>query len=266
MAEIHPLALIEDGAEIGEGTSVAAFAVVKKNAVIGKNCRIMEHAVIASGVRMGDGNTIHQHAAVGGTPQDKSFSQDRTTYLDIGDNNVFREFTSIHNGAKTERTSIGSGNYFMTCTHIGHDCSIGNDCVFSSYSALGGHVIMGSSVNCAPGVLVHQFCRIGSYTMISPGLKIRKDVLPFTLLAGEPPRHYRLNRIGLRRAGLNSQQIKTIELAYDEYRASKTLGEYSSSQDVTVIKAFIEESSQRGIYPFLSVKSPLNTKDSNIEE
>ncbi|MBM4201077.1 MAG: acyl-ACP--UDP-N-acetylglucosamine O-acyltransferase, partial [Gammaproteobacteria bacterium] len=212
---IHPTAIVHPGAKLGKDVSVGPFAVIEDATEIGDNCQIGAQAVIHAHVRMGVDNTVHPHAVLGGLPQDLGFDPREITYLDIGERNVFREFVTISRAtAAGGATRIGSDNYLMNNTHIGHDGVLGDHNVLASGATLGGHTQVGDRVFFGGGVMVHQFCRIGSLAMLQGLAGINKDVIPFTMVGGRPGKHYRLNVIGLRRAGIDGERLRAISKAY----------------------------------------------------
>ena len=193
---IHPTAVIEDNVEIGPDCEIGAYAVIKQFTRIGARNRIFEHAVI------------------GGEPQDVKFKGE-TSYLEIGDDNLIREFCTFHraNGAG-ETTRIGSRNFFMVGVHVAHNCSIGDDNIFANDVALAGHITIEDHVFLSNNVGAHQFIRMGRYAMIGGKSKIVQDVLPFFITDGNPARVRGVNSVGLRRAGLSDEKRRVLKDAY----------------------------------------------------
>jgi UDP-N-acetylglucosamine acyltransferase len=193
---IHPTAVIEDNVEIGPDCEIGAYAVVKQFTRIGARNRIFEHAVI------------------GGEPQDVKFKGE-TSYLEIGDDNLIREFCTLHraNGAG-ETTRIGSRNFFMVGVHVAHNCAIGNDNIFANDVALAGHITIEDHVFLSNNVGAHQFIRMGRYAMIGGKSKIVQDVLPFFITDGNPARVRAVNSVGLRRAGFSEEERRALKEAY----------------------------------------------------
>ena len=193
---IHPTAVIEDNVEIGPDCEIGAYAVIKQFTRIGARNRIFEHAVI------------------GGEPQDVKFKGE-TSYLEIGDDNLIREFCTFHraNGAG-ETTRIGSRNFFMVGVHVAHNCSIGDDNIFANEVALAGHITIEDHVFLSNNVGAHQFIRMGRYAMIGGKSKIVQDVLPFFITDGNPARVRGVNSVGLRRAGLSEEKRRVLKDAY----------------------------------------------------
>ena len=255
--DIHPTAEIASTAKIGKDVKIGAYAVIEDHVEIGDNCLIESHAFIRSYVKMGSNNIVHPFAVIGGLPQDISFDKTLETYTVIGDDNVFREGFTIHRSTRAGKsTQVGSKCYFMSYTHIGHDCVVGNGCIFVTYSGLAGFVEVGDNVVFGGGAMVHQFCRIGSLAMVAGGALISKDVLPFSMVAGTPVRHYRLNLIGLRRQGIKGERLKSLSEAFLCLRKAHDLTalELPQTPENKYLQKWIASSSKRGIYRFVSDK------------
>ena len=193
---IHPTAIIEDNVEIGPDCEIGAYAVVKRFTKIGARNRIFEHAV------------------VGGEPQDVKFRGERS-YLEIGDDNIIREFCTLHRASgEDETTRIGSRNFLMIGTHVAHNCVIGDDNIFANEVALAGHIVVEDHVFISNNVGAHQFVRFGRHAMVGGKSKIVQDVLPFFTTDGNPPRVRGLNSIGLRRSGFSDSARRALKEAY----------------------------------------------------
>ena len=193
---IHPTAYIAETAVIGDNVTIGPFVVIEENVDVGAGCQLGAHAVIQPYVKMGEGNILHAHAILGGLPQDISFKADTVSWLEIGDNNVFREgFTAHRASVEDGVTVIGSDCFFMNNSHVAHDCIVGNKTIFANNVAIGGFVEIGDNVFMGGAVVVHQFCRIGSYAIVQGTTGLNKDVIPFMLIGGRPAKHYRLNTV-----------------------------------------------------------------------
>jgi len=251
---IHPTAFIAPGATLGENVSVGPFAVIEAGAVLGAGCQVGAHAVVHGKVKMGDGNVLHPHAVLGGLPQDVGFKPETDTWLEIGDNNVFREgFTAHRATIDGGRTNIGSGCYFMNNSHVAHDCSVGNNTIFANNVAIGGHVEVGNNVFMGGAVVVHQFCRIGSYAIVQGTTGINMDVIPFMLIGGRPAKHYRLNIVGLRRVGIVGENYKVLSQAFRLLKKKKSLDELQLTEEVRYLKDWLARDSKRGLHGFVDV-------------
>ena len=193
---IHPTAIIEDNVEIGPDCEIAAYAVIKQFTRIGARNRIFEHAVI------------------GGEPQDVKFKGE-TSFLEIGDDNLIREYCTFHRAnGEGETTRIGSRNFFMVGVHVAHNCEIGDDNIFANEVALAGHITIEDHVFLSNNVGAHQFVRMGRYAMIGGKSKIVQDVLPFFITDGNPSRLRGVNSVGLRRGGFSEDERRALKDAY----------------------------------------------------
>lgn len=253
-ALIHPNAYVAPNAQLGANVSIGPFAVVEDGAVVGANSQIGAHAVVHARVRMGAGNVLHPHAVLGGLPQDLGFNPETETWLDIGDDNVFREgFTAHRATAVGASTRIGSGCYFMNNSHVAHDCSVGDKTIFANNVAIGGHVEVGNNVFMGGAVVVHQFCRIGAYAIVQGTTGINMDVLPFTLIGGRPAKHYRLNIVGLRRSGIVGDDYKVLSAAFRLLRNKKSLDNLQITKELQYLKDWLAADSKRGLHGFMDV-------------
>jgi len=193
---IHPTAIIEDNVEIGPDCEISAYAVIKRYTRIGARNRVFEHAVI------------------GGEPQDVKFKGE-TSYLEIGDDNIIREYCTFHRAnGEGETTRIGSRNFFMVGVHVAHNCEIGDDNIFANEVALAGHITIEDHVFLSNNVGAHQFVRMGRYAMIGGKSKIVQDVLPFFITDGNPSRLRGVNSVGLRRGGFSEEERRALKEAY----------------------------------------------------
>lgn len=214
-SKIHPSAIIENGAEIGQEVEIGPYTCIGSHVKIGDKCRIGSHVVLEGYTTLGSENTVFQFASVGSPPQDLKYRGESTTLV-IGSKNIVREFVTLQpgtvNGLRT--TTIGNGNLFMANCHVAHDCMVGNNNVFANSSALGGHVDIGSHVILGGLVGVHQFCRIGSYSILSGGTMISVDAPPYSIVQGDRAHLCGVNVLALKRAGISSNDISEIRKAY----------------------------------------------------
>lgn len=251
---IHPTAVIANDAILGENVSISAFAVIESGVEIGANCRIGSHAVVQRYAKMGVGNILHPHAVLGGLPQDTGFKEETISWLIIGDNNVFREGCTAHRASISDgKTVIGSNCYFMNNSHVAHDCSIGNKTIFANNVAIGGHVEIGDSVFMGGSVVAHQFCRVGSYAIVQGTTGLNMDVIPFTLIAGYPAKHYRLNTVGLRRAGIIGGRYKVLSDAFRLLKKKESLEHLEETEELIYLKKWLAVKSKRGVHGFLEL-------------
>ncbi|MCQ8126899.1 acyl-ACP--UDP-N-acetylglucosamine O-acyltransferase [Methylomonas rivi] len=253
---IHPLAYVAPNAQLAAGVSVGPFAVIEDGAVIGANCRIGAHAIVHGRVKMGESNILHPHAVLGGLPQDLGFDPQTESWLEIGDNNAFREGFTAHRATKPSATTkIGSGCYFMNNSHVAHDCSVGDKTIFANNVAIGGHVEVGNNVFMGGAVVVHQFCRIGSYAIVQGTTGINMDVIPFMLIGGRPAKHYRLNIVGLRRAGIVGENYKVLSNAFRMLKNKKSLDELQKTEELQYLLDWLAVESKRGLHGFVDISN-----------
>ncbi|MGR8953083.1 MAG: acyl-ACP--UDP-N-acetylglucosamine O-acyltransferase [Gammaproteobacteria bacterium] len=251
---IHPTAYIAPDVTLGNDVIVGPFAVIESGAVLGNHCQVGAHAVVHGHVRMGAGNILHPHAVLGGLPQDTGFKPETDTWLTIGDSNVFREGFTAHRATKENgETRIGSGCYFMNNSHVAHDCRIGDKTIFANNVAIGGHVEVGNSVFMGGAVVAHQFCRIGSYAIVQGTTGLNMDVIPFMLIGGRPARHYRLNTVGLKRAGITGERYNVLSAAFRLLRHKKSLDALEETEELKLLKDWLAVKSKRGVHGFVDI-------------
>jgi len=251
--KIHPTAYVAQGAVLADNVTVGPFAVIESEVVIGANCRIGAHAVIQPYVNMGAGNIVHPQVVLGDMPQDTNFKPETVSWLHIGDHNVFREgFTAHRASVEQAVTRIGSGGYFMNNSHVAHDCIIGDKVIFANNVAIGGFVAVGNNVFLGGNVVAHQFCRIGAYAIVQGTTGLNMDVIPFTLVGGRPARHFRLNTLGLRRAGIVGERYQVLEAAFRLLRAKQPLEGLKETSELLQLKAWLTAKSKRGLHGFMT--------------
>ncbi len=212
---IHPSAIIDPSAEIGQNVSIGPFSVIGAQVQIGDGCIIGSHVSILGPTRLGSGNTVYAHACLGGDPQDKKFSGEDAR-LEIGDGNTIREFCTFNRGTGDGGgvTRIGDRNWIMAYVHIAHDCIVGNDSIFANAASLAGHVVVDDQVILGGFTLVHQFCQIGAHAFTSMSSVINRDVPPYVTVAGAMAEPRGINTEGLRRRGFSPERIRSIKRAY----------------------------------------------------
>ncbi len=214
MAKISPLAFIDPEAKIGENCEIGPFCFIDKNVEIGDNNVLMNSVTLLYGTHMGNGNTLFPGAVIGAVPQDLKFRGEESTVV-IGDNNRIRENVTIHRGTASKGTTkVGSNNLIMENAHIAHDCEVGSGVIMGNSTKLAGEVIIDDNAILSAVVLVHQFCRIGGYTMVQGGTRTSKDIPPFTMVGREPVSYAGLNIVGLRRRQFAPNIIDNIAHAY----------------------------------------------------
>lgn len=249
---IHPTALVDPGARVGDNVSIGAYSIIGAEVEIGEGTTIGPHVVIESNTRIGRDNRIWQFASLGAAPQDKKFHGE-SSRLEIGDRNVIREFVSFNRGTEEGGgvTRIGDDNWLMAYVHIAHDCIVGNNTIFSNASSLAGHVTVDDWVILGGFTLVHQFCQIGAHAFTAMGAIINRDVPPFVTVAGSFAEPKGINSEGLRRRGYSSERIMSIKRAYRTlYNSGLPLSEArtelaraaETAPDVRLMLDFIERS------------------------
>ncbi|MDF1756986.1 MAG: acyl-ACP--UDP-N-acetylglucosamine O-acyltransferase [Legionellaceae bacterium] len=208
-------AIIDPSAKIAEGVSIGSGTIIGAGVEIGAGTWIGPHVVIQGPTVIGERNKIFQFSSIGNDPQDKTYHGELTK-LEIGDDNIIREFCMISRGTAKGNgvTKIGNDNFFMAYAHVGHDCVVGNHVVMVSYSALSGHVIVDDFVNIGAYAAVHQFCYVGAYAFIARATYVTKDVLPYVMIAGHSTNACGINTVGLRRGGFSSEAIDNLRRAY----------------------------------------------------
>lgn len=254
--DCHPTAVVQDGAQIAEGVRIGPYCVVGENVSIGRDTVIEPHVVIAGYTTIGERCRIFPYASIGMEPQDLKFQGEVST-LTIGNENVFREFVTIHRGTALGggRTVIGNGNLFMAYTHVAHDCAVGDKTIFGNAATLGGHVVVEDHATVSASSGVHQFCRVGSYSFVGGYSVVTKDVLPFSKVVGNRARLYGVNAIGLERRGFTRERIENIHAAFRILRNSglnvtqaieKLKEKCTLDDDIRALMTFVEASS-RGV-------------------
>jgi len=227
MARIHPTALVDPAAHVAPDAAIGAYSIVGAGVVIGAGTVVGPHVVVTGRTIIGMRNRIFQFASIGDVPQDRKYGGEPTTTT-IGDDNVFREYVSIHAGTAQDRgdTKIGNGNLFLAYTHVAHDCVVGNFTTFSNNAQIAGHVRIDDWVVMGAYSGVHQFGRIGAHAMIGTFAAVLQDVPPFTTVSGFPAKPHGTNSEGLRRRGFTSADILEVKRAYKAlYRENLTLDE-----------------------------------------
>lgn len=225
MNQIHPTAVIEDGAKLQDTVSVGPHCFIGSGTTIGDGCVLEANVVIAKNVQIGKGNHFFPNCIIGGQPQILNLRPDaKLGGLVIGDNNAIREMVTIHPSMHHDAfTKVGSNNLIMVGVHIGHDCVIEDKTVLSNYTQVSGHCKIGTGVWLSGVVLIHQFITIGRWCYAAGMAGINKDIPPFLIVSGHyPPKIRGVNKRGLNRAGLNEKQQEAIFDAYKRlYRDDK---------------------------------------------
>jgi len=260
MANIHPTAIIEPGAQLGDNVTVGPYTVIRANVSIGEGTTVGPHCVIEGHTTIGRDNRIFQFASLGAVPQDKKYAGEPTR-LEIGDRNTIREFCTFNLGTAQDVgvTRLGDDNWMMAYTHLAHDCQVGNKTIFANNSQIAGHVHVGDWVILGGFTNVHQFVKIGPHAMTGMGTSLLQDVPPFAMISGNPAEARSFNLEGLKRRGFSAERIGAIKqmhkLLYrqglkleDARTAIEALAQATpeAADDVTMMSAFLAAST-RGI-------------------
>lgn len=258
MADIHPTAIVDANATIGDGTVIKPYTVIGPEVVIGSNNTIGPNVVIDGKTTIGNENIIYPFASIGLAPQDISYANEPTKVI-IGNGNIIREGVTIHRGTPKGigYTKIGDSNYLMAWCHIAHDCVIGNHVIIANGAMLGGHVTIGDYAVLGGLVAVHQFVRIGEHAFIGGKSAISMDVPPFMLVASErSTKVFGPNNVGLKRKGFSNETIRLLKQAYKIlFRSGLTLRkaipkireQMGHDETIRRLLDFIEAKSERGI-------------------
>ena len=222
---IHSTAIIHPQAQLAADVRVGPYAVIDENVILGPGCIIGPHVHLTGHTTIGERNQFHAGCVIGDAPQDLKYHGEPTR-LRIGDVNVFREHVTVHrSNTLAEDTVIGSHNFFMAHSHIGHNCQLGDRIVLANGALVGGHVSIADRVFLSGNCLVHQFVRIGTLALMQGGAAISKDLPPYTIASGEN-RICGLNTVGLRRSGLSVEQRMELKRLYHSlFRSQRNLGE-----------------------------------------
>src|SRR6195256_2165213 len=213
-SEIHPTAIVDPAAKVGAGTTVGPYCVIGPDVVIGENCWLQHHVTLAGPTRAGSGNKFYAYCSIGQQTQDLKYKGE-PTYLEIGDENTFREFVTVNRSTTSDgKTRIGHRGNFLAYSHIGHDCTVGDAVVFSNNGTLAGHVEVGDNAVMGGLTAVHQFCRLARYGATGGCSKIVQDVPPFMIADGNPAEIRGVNLVGLERNGFSAEKVKLIKKVF----------------------------------------------------
>jgi UDP-N-acetylglucosamine acyltransferase len=250
---IHPTAVIDSKAEIESDVEIGPYVVIDGPVKIKRGTRVMAHACLTGSTEIGADNQIHPGAVLGDAPQDKGYKGEET-YLKIGDHNIFREYVQVHRGtAAGSSTTIGSHNFLMATSHVGHNCKLGDQIVLANGALLGGYVEVGNGVFISGNCVVHQFVRIGDYALMRGLSGTSRDVPPYAIIDWQHTVRG-VNVVGLKRAGFDEKRIRQIKEAFrvlfrkgrNLSLAIKEIEEGRANQDVLALLEFIK-SSKRGV-------------------
>ncbi|MCB9888948.1 MAG: acyl-ACP--UDP-N-acetylglucosamine O-acyltransferase [Planctomycetes bacterium] len=255
---VHPTAIVADGAELGADVEIGPYCVVGPQVRLGDGCRLQSHVVVDGDTWLGAGCSVFPHAVLGTTPQDKKLDgKPVSSKLRIGDHNQIREFATVHGGTEYGGgvTQIGSHNMLLVGSHIGHDAVVGDHVIFTNGAMAAGHTLVGDHAILGAMVGVHQFARVGPFSMIGAGAMLSKDAPPFSLVQGDRARLISINTVGLKRSDFRTHEIANIKRAFRrlfwhggllEERVAAVAELAAEDHNVRSIVAFIRES-RRGL-------------------
>ncbi len=254
--DIHKTAIVSSKADIDDDVHIGPFCTVGEGVVIKSGTRLISNVVVEGSTEIGEGCIIHPFATIGVPPQDLKYKNEKTG-VKIGKNNIIREYASIHRASVggDGLTEIGDSNFLMAYVHIAHDCKIGNSTIMANAATLAGHVHVEDYAVIGGLVAVHQYTRIGAYSMVGGFSGIGQDIPPYTMASGARAKLYGLNVIGLKRHGFSDETINNLKKAYKIlFREKKTLKEAlkkikSELPETPEIKHLLEfiEKNKRGI-------------------
>ena len=256
--KIHATAIVDPGAKIADDVEIGPYSIVGANVAIGEGSTIQSHVVIEGKVTFGEKNLIGHGAIIGAPPQDVSFSPDRKTSVVIGNDNVIREYCTIHRGtAEGTATKIGDNNFLMAGAHVGHNCEIGNNVTIANNCLLAGYVRVDDQAFIGGGSTFHQHMRVGRLVMVQGSSAFGKDLPPFTL-AAERNSIMGINSVGLKRAGFSAQDRNEIKAAFKLiYLSGMNLSQALEKAATMKVAAaareffdFIAEAKKRGLCPY----------------
>ena len=257
MAEIHPTAIVETGAELGEDVLVGPFCTVGPEVALRNGVRLVSHVVVAGRTTIGAGTCVYPFSSIGMPPQDLKFRGEPSS-LEIGANNIIREHVTMNPGTEGGGmlTRIGDNGLFMMGAHVAHDCRVGNHVIFANNATLGGHVVVDDYAIIGGLAAVHQFCRVGAHAIIGGVSAVVQDVIPYGSASGDRARLIGLNVVGLRRRDFSRADIQALRTAYrllfaEEGTLSERLEDvarmYADNAPVMDIVSFIRADSARAI-------------------
>ncbi len=214
MAKIHPTAIVDPGAELAEDVVVGPYCVVGDKVRLGSGCVLHSHVVLGGPSTFGARNEFFPFSVIGLKTQDLKYKGE-PTFLEVGDDNVFRENCNINRSTTAEtKTVIGSNNVFLINSHCGHECIVGNHCIFSGFAGVAGHCHIGDWAIIGGFAALHQFVRVGEHAMVGGCARIPQDVPPYMIAEGFPATVRAVNSIGLQRRGISEDDIRAIKFAY----------------------------------------------------
>jgi UDP-N-acetylglucosamine acyltransferase len=253
--QAHPSALISKKAKLADDVQVGPYTIIGDKVKIGRGTRIGAYCLIEGNTILGGGCQVFTGAVIGSPPQDLKYKGE-DNFLEIGDNNIIREYSTLNPGTGDGgKTVVGNNNLFMAYAHIAHDCIVGNNCIIANNGTLAGHVTIEDKAVVGGLVAIHQFVRVGTLSIIGGCSKVVQDIPPYSTCDGHPARVYGLNLIGLKRNGISKDSIEqlnhTFKILFNEglttkHALEKIKKEIKFNNEVSYLVNFIKNS-QRGI-------------------
>lgn len=253
---IHKTALVSKKAKIASGVDIGPYSIIGDHVKIAKGVRIGSFCVLEGRTTIGENCEFFTGAVIGSIPQDKKFNRNEKVFLEIGSNNIFREYVTVNPGTgKDGTTRIGNNNLLMAYVHVAHDCHIGNDCTVANNGTFAGHVTVEDMAIVGGLTAVHQFARIGRMAIVGGCSRVVQDVPPYSMCVGYPAKVYSINAVGLRRAKMPSQRMKLLQKAFKilfnsgltrSHALEKVQKELEISPELKHLISFVKDS-KRGI-------------------
>ena len=237
---IHPTAIIDAGAEIGDDVDIGAFAIVGENCRIGDGCVVAARATLERNVILGQGVKVGIGSVLGGDPQDLKFKGEHTT-VEIGEGTTIREYTTINRGTtQSYKTTVGKNCFIMSYVHLAHDCHVGDGVILVNSVQLAGHVTVGDKAIIAGQSAAHQFVKIGQYSFVGGCSRISQDVPPYIKAVGNPIKLYGLNSVGLQRNNFPEDVVRELKRAYRLFFRSELNVSQAKERAAAELKPFAE--------------------------
>ncbi|MFA5410357.1 MAG: acyl-ACP--UDP-N-acetylglucosamine O-acyltransferase [Candidatus Omnitrophota bacterium] len=253
--QIHPTAIVSKKAKLADDIQVGPYAVIGDSVTIGQGTKVGAHCLIEGNTRIGKACEVFTGAVLGSRPQDLKYKEEKS-FLEIGDNNIIREYCTFNPGTEeNSKTSVGSNNLFMAYSHVAHDCYVGNNCIIANNGTLAGHVTIEDQAVVGGLVAIHQFVRMGRLSIVGGCSKVVQDIPPYSTCDGHPAQVYGLNLVGLRRHGVSKEAIKELGRAFNilfnsgastKHALEKIEKEIKPLAEITHLIDFIK-TSERGI-------------------
>jgi UDP-N-acetylglucosamine acyltransferase len=255
---IHPTAIIEAGATLGDDVQIGAYCYVGAEVTLGRGTKLHHHASVEGFTSVGDECEVFPYACLGGKTQDLKYKGGRPG-VRIGHRNVFREYVTVHAATNDgEFTAIGDHNTILAYCHVAHDCQLGSHIIASNGVGIAGHVIVEDRVVFGAHSGIHQFCRIGAFAMISAYAKVVQDIAPYVIADGQPAEIRAINKIGLERNGFTSEQMDRVKqihriLYRDGLNRTQALEKLATHADAASLEfqrmLTFAKTSERGLAP-----------------